>query len=66
MKFHEANHVTTNSFNERVKIRFQDNTITSKRTSTPEVSVPIQLLIKKPVTFIEINNLTRSEFVDTK
>ena len=67
MNFHEANPVPTISFNKILKIWFQDDIISSKRTFTPEASIPVHPFLKtKTVAFIEIDNPTPAELVETE
>ena len=59
MNFYEANPAPTDLSNKRLKIRLNDNTMSSKRNSTYEDTVPIHFLPhQNNSTFIEINNPT--------
>ena len=66
MKFHEANSIPEKSSNE-IKICFQDDTHSSKRTSTPEPPVPIhKSRQRKTVLFFESEKQTLAEnIIDT-
>ena len=63
MNFHEASPVPTNSSNKRLKIRLNEDTMSSKRNSTLEVSIPNLPPHDKFVTFIEIDGPTSAETV---
>ena len=57
-KFHGANPVPTNLSNKRLKIRLNEDTMSSKRNSTIEDSTPHLPPHEKTVTFIEIDGST--------
>ena len=58
MNFDEANPVPTNSSNKRLKIRLNEDTMSSKRNSTLKVSTPNVPPHDEIVTFIEIDGST--------
>ena len=63
MNFHEASPVPTNSSNKKIKIRLNEDTMSSKRNSTLEYSTPNLPPHDKFVTFIEIDGPTSAETV---
>ena len=61
MNFQEANPVPTNSSNKRLKIRLNEDTMSSKRNSTIKDSTPHLPPHEKTITFIDIDGLTPAE-----
>ena len=66
MNFHKVNPVSNKLPNKRLKIRLNDDILSSKRNSTLEDSTPILPPYNKTVIFIEIDSSTPVETATTE
>ena len=63
MNFHEANPVPKTMSNKRLKIRLNDDTLSSKRNSTLDETTPTLPPHNKTITFLDSDNSTPAETV---